>query len=173
MIEAVQGQAVAEAHNQNACRVPEATQIGYTDVELNSVGMYSMLLLPMNELGYQKLMRFGGRRILCINFFMHAHALRRLPGWTDGALTLRVFVHASEDGNPNNIRILGLQLDKYVAPRDSQGMRAAGAWADALTNLPLLVEHMGQVGAGVCAWTCNRQEDCVFIAMGQGCESRG
>ncbi|KAF5827100.1 hypothetical protein DUNSADRAFT_1320 [Dunaliella salina] len=30
--------------------------------------------------------------------------------------TGRTFVHASEDGNPNNIQVLGLQLENYVNP---------------------------------------------------------
>lgn len=31
----------------------------------------------------------------------------------------RVFVHASEDGNPNNIQVLGLQLENYVNPNNT------------------------------------------------------
>eukprot|EP00200_Dunaliella_tertiolecta_P006625 CAMPEP_0202357062 /NCGR_PEP_ID=MMETSP1126-20121109/11248_1 /ASSEMBLY_ACC=CAM_ASM_000457 /TAXON_ID=3047 /ORGANISM="Dunaliella tertiolecta, Strain CCMP1320" /LENGTH=187 /DNA_ID=CAMNT_0048949885 /DNA_START=40 /DNA_END=600 /DNA_ORIENTATION=- len=33
--------------------------------------------------------------------------------------TGRTFVHASEDGNPNNIQVLGLQLENYVSPDSS------------------------------------------------------
>mmetsp|Transcript_27634 Transcript_27634/g.70399 ORF Transcript_27634/g.70399 Transcript_27634/m.70399 type:complete len:240 (-) Transcript_27634:877-1596(-) len=57
----------------------------------------------------------------------------------------RTFVHASEAGNPNNIQILGLQLDKYIP--DASLLRKTD-WSDILHNEDALNEFMTKYVVG-------------------------
>jgi hypothetical protein len=62
----------------------------------------------------------------------------------------------AEEGNPNNIQILGLQVDNYI--RDSAALRqnvsgvsgaiVASSWTDVFQNMDLLRNHLLQHIAG-------------------------
>ncbi len=83
---------------------------------------------PLNGAGAALARRVAGRGATCAE----AHCSR----------VHRVFVHASEAGNLNNIQVLGLTLETYVP--DGGALRTAKRWDEVLRSSKQLVRYMDE-----------------------------